>query len=94
MKINYKSLVLLLVLVVGMIIMVSAFSNTNANAPTSGEVMEYFENDRVYYFEVDGYSVLKIQYLQYEVDAEGTPIIGSDGNYIFKRNSKGEYDLG
>ena len=94
MKINYKSLVLLLVLVVGMIIMVSAFSNTNANAPTSGEVMEYFENDRVYYFEVDGYSVLKIQYLQYEVDAEGTPIIGSDGNYIFKRNAKGEYDLG
>ena len=94
MKFNFKSLILLLVLVVGMIIMVSAFTSKQADTPTSGEVMAYFEEDRVYYFEVDGYSVLKVQYYQYQTDNEGNKVVDGKGDYVFKIKSNGEYDLG
>ena len=57
MKVNYKSLILLVVLVVGMIIMVSVFGGQKADSPTSGEIMENIDEDRVYYIEVDGHSV-------------------------------------
>ena len=95
MKVNYKSLILLVALVIGMIIMVSAFSKEKVDNPTSGEIMAYFEEDRVYYFDVDGYSVLKLQYLQYETDAEGKILYDGQGNPVFKRKDNGnEFDLG
>ena len=86
MKFNFKSIILLIFIVIAMIVAVSVFTDRqNADTVNSGELMQLFEDDLVYYFEVDGESVIYIDKLQQ---------IGTDdnGNAVFKKNDKGEYE--
>ena len=87
MKFNFKSIFLLLFIVLAMVLAVSVFSKTDDNEVlNSGELMQLFEDDLVYYFEVDGDSVIYVDKLQQ---------IGTDpvtGDRIFKTKENGDFD--
>ena len=90
MKVNFKSLILLVVIIAGMILAVSFFTmNTEEKeALLYNEVVDVFNKDGelIYTVHIDEYNILHLGLLQVEgVDGEG--------NVTYKKNSKGEYDL-
>jgi len=88
MKFNYKSLLLLLLIVGLMIVSVSFFNSaqTEKDKYLYSDLMNDFEEDLVYSFVVDGNSIITVKVLQVEgTDAQGKP--------IYKTTSDGKYDL-
>ncbi len=86
MKFNFKSILILIFIIIGAIVAVSMFGNVSAKEDyTSGQIMEFFEKDHVYYFEIDGYSVLKLDVLQVES-------VDDAGKETFKKKADGSYD--
>ncbi len=62
MKVNFKNIIFLILLIVAVIVSTSAFSalNTQGEEFTYGDLIEKFENDEVKSFVVDGNSVITI----------------------------------
>ena len=88
MKVNFKSLLLLGVIIVAMLVSVSLF-NSAADEPekfTYSDAIDNFENNMVYSFVIDGNSNLKLVLIQSEVDANGNntwvPKLDAKGNYV------------
>lgn len=88
MKVNYKSLILVLVMLAFLILGFTVFSNPGKDEEvfTYGDLQHLFKEDLVYYFEVDGKSNIHVEALQIEgTDPNGDP--------IYKKKSNGDYDL-
>ncbi len=88
MKVNFKSLLLLGVIIVAMLVSVSLF-NSAADEPekfTYSDAIDNFENNMVYSFVIDGNSNLKLVLIRSEVDANGNntwvPKLDAKGNYV------------
>ena len=92
MKFNFKSIILLAVIVAIMITAVSLFSMPSSDKDqfTYSDLIDLFENDLVYSFSVDGNSVITLKALQIATDEAGNPIL-DNGNLTYEKNSKGEY---
>ena len=82
MKANFKSIIMLLVLVLAVVFAVSAFSGRagSKDAFTYSELKELLENDFVTSFEVDANSYVKITAYK--------PITDKDGNFVYKEGTK------
>ena len=95
MKFNFKGIIMLVLIVALMIAAVSMFSLTGRDDDvfTYSDLVEQFENDYVYKFNVDGNSVITVQVLQPQLDESGMPQIDEYGEVVFKKNSKNEYEL-
>ena len=95
MKFNFKGIIMLVLIVALMIAAVSMFSLTGKDDDvfTYSDLVEQFENDYVYKFNVDGNSVITVQVLQPQLDESGMPQIDEYGEVVFKKNSKNEYEL-
>ncbi len=95
MKFNFKGIIMLVLIVALMIAAVSMFSLTGEDDDvfTYSDLVEQFENDYVYKFNVDGNSVITVHVLQPQLDEGGKPQINEDGSVVFKKNSKDEYEL-
>ena len=88
MKVNYKSLIMVVVMLAFMILAVSVFSTPKGEEEefTYGDLQKLFKEDLVYYFEVDGKSNINLKALQLEgVDDQGNP--------VYKKKTNGDYDL-
>ena len=88
MKVNYKSLIMVVVMLAFMILAVSVFSTPKGEEEefTYGDLQKLFKEDLVYYFEVDGKSNINLKALQPEgVDDQGNP--------VYKKKTNGDYDL-
>ena len=90
MKVNFKSLILLVVIIVGMILAVSLFSmnDEEKDAFLYNEVVDVFneKSDLIYSIHIDQYNVLHLGLLQ----PDG---VDENGDVKYKVNSKGELDL-
>ncbi len=89
MKVNIKSILMLVALVLAVVIAVSFLSASLGDKPKFdfSDVREAFENDDVIYFEVDGNLMLELQLRDPVLDADKNPIHNmyardEEGNYI------------
>lgn len=83
MKVNFKSILLLLLIVGAMLVSVSLFSRT---APSEepflySDVIEHFDRDMVSSFVIDGDLVMEMVLIKHEVDADGNwiPVVNAEG---------------
>ncbi len=86
MKVNFKSLILLVVIILLAIVAVSFFGARSKDEDrfTYSDLIALFEEDLVYSFVIDGDSVVTVNALQPDgEDANGEP--------IYKKNDKGDY---
>jgi len=88
MKINFKSLFLLILIIFLAISAVSVFSNVNKNTDkfTHGKLLDLFDQDLVRTLVIDENSVVTVGVLQ----KTGTD---ASGNPVFKKKENGEFDL-
>ena len=92
MKVNFKSILLLGVIIVAMLVSVSLF-NRGAQEPekfTYSDAIDYFENDMVLSFVIDGNSSLELVLIQPQVDANGNKLI-TNGKWVPKVDEKGNF---
>ncbi len=92
MKVNFKSIIMLVIIIAVMIAAVSMFSMNTATQDelTYSDLVNLFEKDLVREFVVDGNSVITLKVLQLAVDADGTPILDSAGNPTYKVDNAGK----
>ena len=82
MKANFKGIIMLVAMVAVIVIAVSLFTNqANDDKFDYSELLECFEQDRVYSFTVDGDSVITLKIIK-EFDVSGNPKTDKDGNVI------------
>ena len=97
MKVNFKSIIMLVAIVLGVILLVTFFTNSFANddEPVYSEIIEYFEEDRVYSFVVDGDLNISLKIIQYKLDANGEkiPVTDGEGNPMYHENGNPVYEL-
>ena len=86
MKVNFKSLLLLVVIVIGMISFVSVFTQgtRTEDVYSYSDLRESFSKDYVYSFTIDGESIIRLELLKPELDANKNPLIDENGNVVFK----------
>ena len=92
MKANFKSILILLVLVASVIIAVS-YMSSNIKQDEEFEysdVIQLFEDDLVVSFDVDGNLAMKLKTLDPILDANGNYVYDADGKITYKKNEKGE----
>ena len=93
MKANFKSIIMLLIMVVAVILAITIFKNSMEEDEKFGysDVIELFENDLVVYYEVNGKLNLKIKALEPMLDENGNPVF-ENGVPAYKTDEKsGEY---
>lgn len=92
MKVNWRSVLTLLLLVVAVIIASTLMTRT----ATQTEQLEYsdllakFEKDYITDFEVDAYNKITVHYLTPRVDEHGVDVKDAQGNVLFKTDDKGK----
>ncbi len=76
MKVNFRSIIMLIVIVALVILAVSYFTSKMEDEDTFGysDVIDLFEQDRVHSFVVDGDLIMKIKAYKPKLDAQGNPI--------------------
>ena len=90
MKANFKSIAMLVLMIVAVIIAVTFFTNSMKDEERFGysDVLELFENDLVESYEVDGKLNLKLKtYVVASYNPDGTPVFQTDektGKPVFK----------
>ncbi len=87
MKVNFKSIIFLVLIVAVMITAVSVFSmNTpKKDELTYGALIQMFEDDLVRSFVVNGESIITVKALQIVKDAQGNPVLDADGNVTYEK---------
>ena len=91
MKVNFKS-ILLLLLVVGVVIAaVSFFNEANADKTdfTYGDLVQLFEENTITSCVIDGESVVTVKSFAVETDKEGKLLKNSDGSFIYVKDKDG-----
>ena len=78
MKVNFKSIFMLIFLVVAIIVGVTLISNNfdDDNAPVYSDILELFDEDRVESFVIDGNLNIRLQVLRPKLDENKAPIPG------------------
>ncbi len=90
MKANFKSIIMLIVLVAAVLVAVSVFSAEKAEQFEYSQLLQLFEDDLVVSFTVDESGVIDLEAYSFrEIDSNGNPVADENGN-IYKLNSKGE----
>ena len=90
MKANFKSIAMLVLMIVAVILAVTFFTNSMKDEERFGysDVLELFENDLVESYEVDGKLNLKLKtYVVASYNPDGTPVFQTDektGKPVFK----------
>ena len=90
MKANFKSIIMLVVLIGAVLVAVSVFTPKESDSFVYSEVIEMFENDLVTSFVVDDTGTIHLKSLSFATDASGAPLLDEAGNKILKRDEKGE----
>ncbi len=83
MKANFKSIIMLVVLVAAVLVSVSVFSAEKKDEFKYSELLSMFEDDLVTSFTVNESGTIELDVITYTLDAEG--------NKILKKNDKGEF---
>ena len=78
MKVNFKSILMLVLLVAGVILAVTFITDyyDEKNEPVYSEILELFDEDRVTSFVIDGNLNIKLQVLRPKLDENNAPIPG------------------
>ena len=96
MKVNFKRIITLVAIILGVIMLVTFFTDTFAknDEPVYSEIVEYFEDDRVVYFELNGDLNLTMTVLDYELDKDGNrvPMLDDAGNIKLYENGEIMYE--
>lgn len=93
MKVNVKSILMLLALVLAVVLAVSFLSARLGDEQKYGfsDVRESFENNDVLYFEVNGDLMLEMQLRDPVLDENKEQVLDMFGMPLYKTNDKGEY---
>ena len=90
MKANFKSIIMLILMVGAVILAVSVFSTANQEDEfIYSDIIEMFDEDLVTSFVVDENSVITLKVMEYATDKDGNYILDGAGNRIYKLDSKG-----
>ena len=92
MKANFKSIAMLIVLVLAVILMVSFLTNSFNTEETFeySDLMYLFDNDLITYFNVDGNLLMTVQHFAPVLDENGDFKLDSNGQKEYKKNDKGD----
>ena len=92
MKVNFKSVLLLILVIVAVITAVSLFNHAKADKTdfTYGDLVQLFEEDKVISCIIDGESVVKIKSYEVTIDKDGKLQKGSDGKFIYALDKDGK----
>ncbi len=95
MKANFKSILLLVVMVIGALILVSVLSGNGDGEDkfTYSDLIDLFEEDMVHSFVVDPDSVITLKALQYTYDDRGNVIRDMNGKPVYKTDKNGNLSL-
>ncbi len=94
MKANFKSIILLIliiVLVISGVSFLSAKLKDDKDVTTYSDVLKLFEDDLVVKYEVDGNLNLTITALTPKLDSDKNPMFDSNGQPIYVQDDKGKY---
>ena len=91
MKVNYKSLLWLILLIVAVIVAVSVVSDLRSDKTefTYGNLIQLFEDEAVISCVVDGESVVTVKAYEVKTDKDGNLLMKADGSgfdYVFDEN--------
>ena len=95
MKINWKNIISLVLIVGAVLVAVSFFSQDKKNEDPFiySELVEMFNEDIVYSFVVNESQEITVKTLVYSTDADGNIIYDENGEPVFKKNDKNDYEL-
>ncbi len=90
MKINWKNIISLVLIVGVVLVAVSLFTENNEKEDTFiySELVEMFNDDIVYSFVVNENQEITVKTYVLATDDNGNPLKTEDGKYIFKKNDK------
>ncbi len=93
MKVNFKSILLLVLIIAAMLISVSMFSVKPEDnvVPSYSYIIDRFEDDLIYSFVIDGNFNMEIKFIEPTVDAENKVIYGTNGKPIPKFDEQGNF---
>ena len=91
MKVNFKSLLLLVFVVIAVIAAVSVFNEVTADKTdfTYGDLIQLFDENSVVSCIVDGNSVVTVKAYEVTTDKNGILQKDENGNFIYKKDSDG-----
>ncbi len=92
MKANFKSIIMLIVLVLAVLIAVSAFSADKEEEFRYSQIVQMFEDDLVVSFTVDESGVITLTAGSFDTDKDGNKIYDEDGKALLKKNNNGELE--
>jgi cell division protease FtsH len=92
MKVNFKSILLLVLVIIAVIAAVSFFNQVNADKTdfTYGDLVQLFEEDRVISCIVDGESVVTVKSYEVTTDKDGKLLKDDQGKFIFATDKDGK----
>ena len=89
MKVNFKSIFAIIFLIVAVVVGVTFITDSfkDENEPVYSDILQYFDDDRVTTFVIDGNLNIQLHVIRLERDANGNEIAGkyvadSNGNFI------------
>ncbi len=90
MKANFKSILLLIVMVIAVILAVTFIGNGVNEKDEFGysDVLELFEEDLVVSYKVDGELNLEIQALEPKLDKDNNPVLDDNGKPVYETDKK------
>ena len=93
MKVNFKSILLLILVVIAVIAAVSVFNEANADKTdfTYGDLVQLFEEEAVTYCVVDGDSVVTVKSYEVQTDKDGRLQKNNDGSFVYVRDKNGNH---
>jgi len=91
MKVNFKSILLLVLVIIAVIAAVSLFNQANADKTdfTYGDLVQLFEEDKVISCVVDGESVVTVKSYEVTTDKDGKLLKDDQGKFIFATDKDG-----
>ena len=93
MKVNFKSILLLVLIIVAMLISVSLFNMTPDDnvVPSYSYIIDSFDDDLIRSFVIDGNLNMDIVFIEPRVDSENRIIYGTNGKPLPKIDDSGNY---
>lgn len=85
--------VLAIVVIVGIVTMIYRGTSSQTEVITYDKVISYFQKEEVCEFEINNKNKLTLSLYQFETDENGEPILGEDGNRVYKTKKDGSPDL-
>ena len=91
MKVNFKSILLLVLVIIAVIAAVSLFNQANADKTdfTYGDLVQLFKEDKVISCVVDGESVVTVKSYEVTTDKDGKLLKDDQGKFIFATDKDG-----